>query len=207
MDSVPGWVHKSGQEPEPFDGLGPNGVEPMKRASLILAASALLAAAPAAATLKEGATAPALSATGALAGKSFSFNLQNELKKGPVVLYFFPKAFTPGCNLEARAFAEHIADFKRAGAQVFGMSGDNLEQLKEFSVKECAGKFPVATATPATIRAFDVAFAMNGQRNDNMTGRTSYVIGRDGKVVMVHDDLNFNEHVNKTLAAVKALRS
>lgn len=181
----------------------------MTRASLFLAAAAasLLAAAPAVATLKEGAAAPALVATGALAGQAFSFNLQNELKKGPVVLYFFPKAFTPGCNLEARAFAEHIDDFKRAGAQVFGMSGDNLDQLKDFSVKECAGKFPVATATPATIRAFDVAFAMNGQRNDSMTGRTSYVIGQNGRIIMVHDDLNFNEHVNKTLAAVRALRS
>lgn len=184
-----------------------DGVETMKRASLILAAAIVSLASPAGAALKEGATAPALTATGALAGKTFSLNLQNELKKGPVVLYFFPKAFTPGCNLEARAFAEHIDDFKKAGAQVFGMSGDNLEQLKDFSVKECAGKFPVATATPATIRAFDVAFAMNGQRNENMTGRTSYVIGRNGRVVMVHDDLNFNEHVNKTLAAVKALRS
>jgi peroxiredoxin len=180
----------------------------MTRATLIFAsAAALLMAAPGSATLHEGATAPSLTATGALAGKTFSFNLQNELKKGPVVLYFFPKAFTPGCNMEANAFAEHIDDFKRAGAQVFGMSGDNLEQLKEFSVKECAGKFPVATATPATIRAFDVALSMNGQRNDAMTGRTSYVIAPSGRIVMVHDDLNFNQHVQKTLAAVKALHN
>lgn len=179
----------------------------MTRATLILAsAAALLVAAPASAVLHEGTTAPSLTATGALAGKTFSFNLQNELKKGPVVLYFFPKAFTPGCNMEANAFAQHIDDFKRAGAEVFGMSGDNLEQLKEFSVKECAGKFPVATATPATIRAFDVALSMNGQRNEAMTGRTSYVIAPNGRIVMVHDDLNFNEHVEKTLAAVKALR-
>ena len=181
----------------------------MTRTSLIFAtaAAALMAAAPVHAALQVGAAAPQLSATGALAGQTFSFNLQNELRKGPVVLYFFPKAFTPGCNLEANAFAEHIDDFKRAGAQVFGMSGDNLEQLKEFSVKECAGKFPVATATPATIRAFDVVLSMNGQRNENMTGRTSYVIAPSGRIVMVHDDLNFNDHVEKTLAAVRALRS
>jgi peroxiredoxin len=181
----------------------------MTKASLFFASAAamLLAAVPASAALREGATAPQLVATGALAGETFSFNLQNELRKGPVVLYFFPKAFTPGCNMEANAFAEHIDEFKRAGAQVFGMSGDNLAQLKEFSVKECAGKFPVATATPATIRAFDVAFARNGERNENMTGRTSYVIAQNGRIVMVHDDLNFNEHVAKTLAAVKALRS
>ena len=181
----------------------------MTRTSLIFAtaAAALMAAAPVNAALQVGAAAPQLSATGALAGQTFSFNLQNELRKGPVVLYFFPKAFTPGCNLEANAFAEHIDDFKRAGAQVFGMSGDNLEKLKEFSVKECAGKFPVATATPATIRAFDVVLSMNGQRNENMTGRTSYVIAPSGRIVMVHDDLNFNDHVEKTLAAVRALRS
>ena len=181
----------------------------MTRTSLIFAtaAAALMAAAPVNAALQVGAAAPQLSATGALAGQTFSFNLQNELRKGPVVLYFFPKAFTPGCNLEANAFAVHIDDFKRAGAQVFGMSGDNLEQLKEFSVKECAGKFPVATATPATIRAFDVVLSMNGQRNENMTGRTSYVIAPSGRIVMVHDDLNFNDHVEKTLAAVRALRS
>ena len=181
----------------------------MTRTSLIFAtaAAALMAAAPANAALQVGSTAPQLSATGALAGETFSFNLQNELKKGPVVLYFFPKAFTPGCNMEANAFAEHIEEFKRAGAQVFGMSGDNIEQLKDFSVKECAGKFPVATATPATIRAFDVVLSMNGQRNENMTGRTSYVIAPSGRIVMVHDDLNFNDHVEKTLAAVRALRS
>ncbi|MEO6388603.1 MAG: peroxiredoxin [Croceibacterium sp.] len=181
----------------------------MNKTPLILAlsAAAIMFSAPADAVLQQGAVAPALTATGALAGERFTFNLQDELKKGPVVLYFFPKAFTPGCNMEANAFAEHIDDFKNAGAEVFGLSGDNFDQLKEFSVKECAGKFPVATATPATIRAFDVAFAMNGQTNAAMTGRTSYVIGRNGRVVMVHSDLNFNEHVEKTLAAVRALHN
>jgi thioredoxin-dependent peroxiredoxin len=168
-------------------------------------AAALLAAAPAAAALKEGASVPSLVAQGALDGKTVSVNLQQELRKGPVVLYFFPKANTPGCNLEANAFAERIADFRRAGAQVIGMSGDSLEDLAEFSKKECAGAFPVARATPATIRAFDVALAMNGQRNEAMTDRTSYVIGRDGKVVMVHSDLDWREHVTRTLAAVQAL--
>ena len=209
MDSVQGGVHNTVRAARTrADSADIRGGPVMTRATFILAsAAALLVAAPAAAVLHEGATVPALTATGALAGKTFSFNLQNELKKGPVVLYFFPKAFTPGCNMEANAFAQHIDDFKRAGAQVFGMSGDNLDQLKEFSVKECAGKFPVATATPATIKAFDVALSMNGQRNDAMTGRTSYVIAPSGRIVMVHDDLNFNEHVEKTLAAVKALRN
>jgi thioredoxin-dependent peroxiredoxin len=179
----------------------------MARTPLIFTAlaAALLAAAPAAAALKEGASVPSLVAQGALDGGTISVNLQQELRKGPVVLYFFPKANTPGCNLEANAFAEKIADFKRAGAQVIGMSGDTLEDLAEFSKKECAGAFPVARATPATIPAFDVALTMNGQRNEAMTDRTSYVIGRDGKVVMVHSDLDWREHVTRTLAAVQAL--
>ena len=179
----------------------------MKKAPLIFAAVAasLLAAAPVAAALKQGAAVPALTAQGALDGRTISVNLQQELRKGPVVLYFFPKANTPGCNLEAKAFAEKIADFRRAGAQVIGMSGDTLEDLSEFSKKECAGAFPVARATPATIEAFDVALSMNGQRNASLSDRTSYVIGRDGKIVMVHSDLDWREHVTRTLAAVQAL--
>ena len=173
---------------------------------LLIAAAALLAAVPASAALDEGARVPSLITQGALAGKSFNFNLQQELRKGPVVLYFFPKAFTPGCNLEAQAFAEAIDEFKAAGAQVVGMSGDSLDDLEKFSEKECAGKFPVARATPSTIQAFDVALTMNGQRNDNLTSRTSYVIAPDGKIVMVHSDLNWEEHVSKTLAAVRALK-
>src|SRR5690606_20727859 len=116
---------------------------------------------------------PSLVTQGALAGKPFPFNLQQELRKGPVVLYFFPKAFTPGCSQEAAAFAAAIDDFKGAGAQVFGMSGDTLEDLEKFSVKECAGAFPVARATPSTIEAFDVALNMGGQRNANLSDRTS----------------------------------
>jgi thioredoxin-dependent peroxiredoxin len=177
-----------------------------KRPFLAVAAAAMLAAAPASAALEEGARVPSLVTQGALAGRTFNFNLQQELRKGPVVLYFFPKAFTPGCSLEAQAFAEAIDEFKAAGAQVVGMSGDTLEDLEKFSVKECAGKFPVARATPSTIQAFDVALTMNGTRNDNLTSRTSYVIAPDGEIVMVHSDLNWAEHVSKTLAAVRALR-
>ena len=175
---------------------------------LLLAASAaaLLAAVPATAALQEGASVPSLIAQGALNGRTINFNLQQELRKGPVVLYFFPKANTPGCNLEAKAFAEKMADFRRAGAQVVGMSGDTLEALAEFSRKECAGAFPVARATPSTIEAFDVALSMNGQRNAEVSDRTSYVIATDGKITMVHSDLNWAEHVAKTLEAVRAMR-
>ncbi len=178
-------------------------LRPLAAASLL----ALAAAVPASAALQQGAAVPSLITQGALNGRTININLQQELRRGPVVLYFFPKANTPGCNAEAKAFAEHIADFRRAGARVIGMSGDTLADLNEFSKKECAGAFPVARATPQTIEAFDVALSMNGQRNGNLSDRTSYVIGRDGRIIMVHSDLNWAEHVNRTLAAVRALRS
>jgi len=167
-----------------------------------LFAAAIIVAAPAAAALHVGAEAPDFTTTGAIAGKPFKLHLAQQLKKGPVVLYFFPKAFTSGCTAEAHAFSEAIGDFKKAGAQVIGLSADNLATLKDFSVKECRNAFPVATATPATQKAYDVAWA----EHPGITTRTSYVIDRRGKVVMVHDDLDFSQHVAKTLAAVKALK-
>src|SRR3982751_635124 len=161
-----------------------------------------LAAAPATAALKTGDKAPDFTTTGAVGGKEFKLHLADQLKKGPVVLYFFPKAFTSGCTAEAHAFSASIADYKKAGAQVIGMSADNLATLKDFSVKECRSAFPVASATLDTQKAYDVAWAAH----PGITTRTSYVIGKNGKVVMVHDDLNFSEHVSKTLSAVKALK-
>lgn len=174
----------------------------MRKLLFGLAAAGLIAAVPATAALKDGAKAPDFSTTGALAGKPFKFHLASALKKGPVVLYFFPKAFTSGCTAEAHAFSESIDDFKKAGAQVIGMSADNLQTLEDFSVKECRNAFPVATATPATQKAYDVAWAAH----PGITTRTSYVIDRKGRIVMVHDDLDFSQHVSKTLAAVRALK-
>ena len=172
------------------------------RKLLFAFAAIALAAAPASAALNAGSKAPDFRTTGALAGKPFNFHLAEALRKGPVVLYFFPKAFTPGCSAEAREFATHIDDFKKAGATVIGMSADGLKTLKDFSVKECRNAFPVATATPATQKAYDVAWA----EHPGITTRTSYVIDRKGRIVMVHDDLDFSQHVARTLAAVKALK-
>jgi peroxiredoxin len=169
---------------------------------LILAAAAVFAIAPAHAALHVGAKAPDFTTTGAVDGKAFKLHLAQQLRKGPVVLYFFPKAFTSGCTAEAHAFSEAIGDFKKAGAQVIGMSADPLPVLKDFSVKECRSAFPVATATPATQKAYDVAWAAH----PGITTRTSYVIARSGKIAMVHDDLDFSAHVAKTLAAVKSLK-
>lgn len=172
------------------------------RKLLIAAAAIGLATLPAQAALPVGAKAPDFTTTGAVGGKAFRLHLAQQLKKGPLILYFFPKAFTSGCTAEAHAFSEAIGDFKKAHAQVIGMSADPLPVLKDFSVKECRSAFPVATATPATQKAYDVAWAAH----PGITTRTSYVIDRRGKIVMVHDDLDYSEHVAKTLAAVKALK-
>ena len=172
------------------------------RKFLFAIVAASLAAVPANAALKVGDKAPDFSTTGAVGGKEFKVHLAEQLKKGPVVLYFFPKDFTSGCTAEAHAFSESLGDFKKAGAQVIGMSADNVDTLKDFSVKECRSAFPVATATPDTQKAYDVAWAAH----PGITTRTSYVIDRKGKIVMVHDDLDFSQHVAKTLAAVQALK-
>jgi peroxiredoxin len=172
------------------------------RKLLFALTAASLAAAPATAALKVGSKAPDFTTAGAVGGKEFKLHLAEQLKKGPVVLYFFPKAFTSGCTAEAHAFSENIGEFKKAGAQVIGMSADNVAVLKDFSVKECRSAFPVATATPAVQKEYDVAWAAH----PGITTRTSYVIDKHGKVVMVHDDLDFSQHVAKTLAAVQALK-
>ncbi|GAA4709575.1 peroxiredoxin [Sphingomonas lutea] len=173
----------------------------MRKLLILLPLSMLLSSA-AWAALPVGAAAPNVVTTGAVGGKPFRLNLQQQLRKGPVVLYFFPKAFTEGCTLEARAFSEAMADFRKAGAQVIGMSTDDLPTLRKFSVEACRSAFPVATATPATVKAFDVEF----KKRPGMTDRTTYVIDRRGRVTFVHSDLNYAEHVQKSLAAVRALK-
>lgn len=171
--------------------------------SLVAAAAAVALSLPAHAALPVGAKAPDFVTSGAVAGKPFQLRLKEELKKGPVVLYFYPKAFTQGCTLEARAFSEASAEFRKAGARVIGMSGDDLPTLKRFSVEGCRSAFPVATATPATIAAYDVAL----KGRPGMSDRTSYVIDRSGRITFVHSNPDWSAHVSSTLAAVKSLRS
>jgi peroxiredoxin len=158
-------------------------------------------AAPSFAALKPGDAAPDFTVPATLGGNEFIFSLADALKKGPVVLYFFPKAFTKGCTAEANAFAEATAQFTAAGATLVGMSADDIGTLQKFSTQECSSKFPVA-ADPSlkVIKAFDAM--MEGR---NLSDRVSYVIGRDGKVVYAYSDRNPDKHVENTLAAVKAL--
>ena len=177
----------------------------------IIAAAAALATLclPAAsqADLPQGARAPNFSTRGALAGKPFAFNLQSALRRGPVVLYFYPKAFTQGCTLEARAFAEASADFRAAGATVVGMSADDVPTLQRFSTEACRDKFAVASATPQIIRAYDVALKQPDGTPTGLTSRTSYVIGRDGRIRMVYNNMSYADHVRLTLEAVRAMKT
>ena len=169
---------------------------------LILAALAMaFAAAPAIAALPTGAKAPNFVTDGAIAGKPFRLDLKEQLRHGPVVLYFYPKAFTKGCTLEANAFSEAMPQFKAAGARVIGLSADTIDTLKKFSVEGCRSAFPVARADAKVIKAYDVAIPVVGLSN-----RTSYVIAKDGRIVMVHSEMDWKDHVAKSLAAVQALK-
>lgn len=166
---------------------------------------AALSAGPAMAALQAGAKAPEIVTQVALAGNAAPFDLKAALHNGPVVLYFYPKAFTQGCTLEAHAFSEATAEFRKAGATVIGMSADNIDTLKKFSVEHCRGQFAVGVASPQTIAAYDVDFQHEGQ-STGLSNRTSYVIGRDGRIVLAYSDLDYKGHVAKTLAAVQGLK-
>ena len=173
---------------------------------LIAAGLALALPTTASAELPAGSKAPNFTARGALGGKLFTVNLAQALKRGPVVLYFYPKAFTQGCTLEAHAFAEATADFRAAGATVIGLSNDDFPTLQRFSTEGCRDKFAVASATPAVVKAYDVDLMRDG-KSTGFTKRTSYVIGQDGRIALVHSDMDYKDHVRTTLAAVQAMKA
>jgi len=177
-------------------------LRPMRKILIPAALSLLTCSGAALAARPAGSKAPPVVTPGALAGKVVPFDLKKALKKGPVVLYFYPKAFTQGCTMEAHAFAEATAEFAKHGASVVGMSADDLPTLQKFSREECRDKFTVAVATPATIRAYDAALSRGGQASA-MSDRISYVIAQDGRIAFVHSDLDYRDHVRLTLEAVK----
>lgn len=167
-------------------------------------AAALFLCLPAAAQLSEGADAPAFSAPATLGGKEFTFSLEEALKKGPVVLYFYPAAFTSGCTIEAHDFAEATDDFAKLGATVIGVSADGIEKLNEFSVSACRSKFPVASdADQAIMKAYDAVLAQKPE----LSNRTSYVISPEGKILFAFTALDPEGHVEKTMSAVQAWKS
>jgi peroxiredoxin len=159
----------------------------------------LCGAAPAFATLKPGAPAPDFSTPATLGGHEFSFHLADALKKGPVVLYFYPAAFTRGCTIEAHEFADAVPQFAALHATVIGVSMDGIEKLDKFSVSECRSKFPVASDKSGDIsHHYDaVLIGMLGYAS-----RTSYVIAPDGHVIYAYNAMDPDGHVGNTLKAV-----
>lgn len=156
------------------------------------------------ALLATGSVAPAFVLPAAQAGHVTSVDSTALLKKGPLVVYFYPAAFTPGCSIEAKLFAESMPAFEKAGATVVGISGDDLDTLKRFSVSHCQGRFPVASdAGLAIAKQYQAAGAYSG----NFASRVSYVIGRDGKVVSRLSDSGPSGHISQSLATVQALKA
>jgi len=190
----------------------------MKTLLLGVAFTALFAA-PSFAALKVGDTAPDFTATASLGGKDFTFHLNDALKKGPVVVYFYPSAYTCGCDLEAHTFADNHEKFDAAGASIIGVSADNLERLNQFAADPnfCAGKFPIASdeslkiaqsynlqTTPGKAGAKDVRGVEIGH---GFIERVTFVVGKDHKIMAVmsskDDGIKPDEHVFKSLAMVE----
>jgi len=171
---------------------------PASKLASLLIVTAL--AVPALAALPDGTKAPTFTTEASLAGKAFKFSLADALKQGPVVLYFYPAAFTPGCTAEAHAFAEATDKFKAMGATVIGVSHDSIETLNKFSVSECRNKFAVASdADGHVMKAYDAVLPIK----PDFANRTSYVIAPTGEVLYSYTELNPEKHVANTMAAVQ----
>lgn len=172
------------------------------KACLALSLS-LLVSSSAFAALATGTAAPDFTAPASLAGKDYAFALAEALKKGPVVVYFYPKAFTSGCTIEAHLFAEAIPEYQKLGASVIGVSSDDVQTLHKFSLSECGGKFPVA-ADPDTkiMSAWDAKLPLV-----NYASRISYVVTPDGKILYSYSAMDPGQHVKNTLAAIKQWQS
>lgn len=165
----------------------------------VLAALAFFVAQPAVAELPPGAAAPAFEADASLAGKPFRFVLGDALKKGPVVLYFYPKAFTKGCTIEANAFAEASPQYEAMKATVIGVSGDDIATLERFSVEECRNRFAVASDPGGKImKAYDASMPFV----DGYAKRISYVISPQGRILYSWSSMSPSEHVPNTLGAL-----
>ncbi|PXW27118.1 peroxiredoxin [Paraburkholderia caballeronis] len=175
----------------------------MKRslfAAALACAGLSLFALTAQATLKPGDHAPDFTTKASLGGKTYTYALANELKKGPVVVYFYPAAFTKGCTIEAHEFAEAVDEYRKYGATVIGVSHDNIATLTKFSVSECRSKFPVAADEDSRIiKAYDASMPMH----EAMANRVSYVIAPDGTILYEYTSLSPDKHVENTLNALK----
>ena len=196
----------------------------MKRTHKVLGfLSFVLAATPGFAALKQGDSAPDFKAQASLAGKEFTFSLHNALKKGPVVVYFYPAAFTGGCNLQAHTFAENHDKFAAAGASVIGVSLDSISRLNEFSAdpQYCAGKLPVASDAKGEIaKSYDIKITVTNGKGEaiaqmkdsrgqeighSVAERTTFVVTSDGKIVATIGGVAGDANAEQALAVVQQL--
>lgn len=191
--------------------------------ALVSAAMAALIAVPGLAALEPGAVAPDFTATASQAGKDFTFSLKQALAKGPVVVYFYPAAYTGGCDLEAHTFATEKDKFTAAGATIIGVSADSIARLNQFSSdpKYCAGKFAVASDPDGKIAAqYDLKMMPPQKGVTDVEGkavthgffpRTTFVIDRQGKIVATlsskEDHLTPDQHVKRSLAIIERLHA
>lgn len=162
----------------------------------------LLTATSASAALKPGMRATDFTTQAVLAGDAYTYNLNKALERGPVVLYFYPKAFTSGCTVEAHEFSEAADEFGAMGASIIGMSADRIDTLKKFSVEACRNKFTVGVASKSVIKSYKVALPVIGGTN-----RTTYVIAPGGTVLFAYSELGVKGHVTGALQAVKDWRA
>ncbi|MEN5161267.1 peroxiredoxin [Achromobacter spanius] len=172
----------------------------MKRLAPWFLVCGLMAGTPALAALPVGAAAPDFSVPASLGGNEYTFKLKEALKQGPVVLYFFPAAFTQGCTIEAHNFAEATDEYKSLGATVIGVSTDNIDTLKKFSVSECRNKFAVAADGDGNVmKAYD---AVHDKRPE-YAQRVSYVISPEGKILYEYTNMSPESHVANTMRALR----
>jgi peroxiredoxin Q/BCP len=156
---------------------------------------------PARAALDIGERAPDFTTPAAMGGVVYKYSLADALKKGPVILYFFPAAYSEGCSVEAHHFAESMAQFEALGATVIGVSGDDIDTLSKFSVQACQSKFPVASDEKQSVmKSFDAVL----KTRPEYANRISYVIAPSGSIVFNYMSLNPTKHVEKTLGALRA---
>jgi len=176
----------------------------MKLLQIVALSGTLLVATPVFAALDVGDAAPNFTAKASMGGKVFRFSLADALKKGPVVLYFYPAAFSVGCTIEAHDFAEAVDQYKNLGATVIGVSHDDIDTLNRFSVTECRSKFPVAADEDQSImKSYDAVLWLK----PDYANRVSYVIAPNGSIIYEYTSLNPEKHVANTLNALREWKS
>jgi len=171
------------------------------RAFLTAAGAALALSASALADLDVGDAAPALTLEGFQGGEAVQFDLSDALTHGPVVAFFFPAAYTSGCEAEAALFAQSIAEFEALGAQVIGLTAGNTDRLAEFSTQHCASAYPVFGVTDEVIRDYDVRLRPGGR----WTGRITYVIDQESTIAFHYAEMNPSEHASRAIEALEGM--